>query len=138
MLIFKVTVTIEDSKQSKLKEFMRREGVAEIKKQFEAYTKLLKEEFSQGLILPSAKDSTSKPSTNSNTSQTQQQPKSSQQTSVNATSATTQAKQATNGLKIETKKLKLVEEFKCRSNELYNCFTDINVRFYYFSIILVF
>jgi activator of HSP90 ATPase len=108
---------------------MRREGVDEIRKKFEIYTKLLKEEFSQGLILPSNKDSanTTKDKT-INGSSTQQQQKPSSSVITSTTQQTNASKQqATNGLKIETKTLKLVEEFKCRVNELYNCFTDINV-----------
>ena len=98
---------------------MRLQGVVEIQKKFEVYAKLLKEEFSQGLILPT-KDTVVKDKSIANGS-----PKQQQQAPVVTTVASNQ--QAINGCKIETKKLKLVEEFKCRSNELYNVFTDINV-----------
>ena len=105
---------------------MRHEGVEEIRKKFEIYTKLLKEEFSQGLILPSSKDALIKEKAPNVPTQQQVKP-----AAVTTTTTTTSAskQQATNGLKIETTKLKLVEEFKCRVNELYNCFTDINVCF---------
>jgi hypothetical protein len=100
---------------------MRREGVSEIRKKFEAYVRLLKEEFSQGLILPT-KDAIVKTSSTTNGSSTV-----SPQAVAQAEAPKEQAKQLINACKIETKKLKLVEEFKCRVNELYQVFTDINV-----------
>jgi activator of HSP90 ATPase len=104
---------------------MRRQGVDEIK--FETNTKLLKEEFSQGLILPSSKDSVTTKEKPINGSTQQQKPSTPFATTSTTQQTSASKQQATNGLKIETKTLKLVEEFKCRTNELYNCFTDINV-----------
>lgn len=46
-----VNITLKDE-NDKLKEFMRNSGVYLIKEQLNTYIRLLKEEFSRGLILP--------------------------------------------------------------------------------------
>lgn len=119
---------IDDSKQDKLKDFMRRDGVAEIRKRFETYVKLLKEEFSQGLILPT-KDTNGVKSINGTVKQgTQSTVNNTTTAAASTTSTTTTSKDPlATACKIETSKLVLNEEFKCRAHELYQVFTDINM-----------
>ena len=52
-----MTFAVDKTKGEKLKEMLRKDGPAAIRKQMAEYVRLLKEEFSQGLILPT-KDST--------------------------------------------------------------------------------
>ncbi len=124
-----MTITIKDEKQSKLKEFMRSEGVKQIREQFARYLVLLKEEFSQGLILPTDKVVTpannAAKSANGAAKETPAPVAKSQPTTTSPTSPTDET--ATVGAKMETKKLTMTEEFKCRARELYQVFTDINV-----------
>lgn len=75
-------------------------------------------EFSQGLIKPTAKATT---------------PKQAVEKKAAAPVVTTQTAEKPVlvadgvGVKIPTSNLVMNEEFKCRVNELYNCFTDTNV-----------
>ena len=119
-----VSIFIKDSKQDKLKEFMRVEGVKKIREQFAKYIALLKEEFSQGLILPT-KDSSS----NLKELATKTNSPSSVANTQNGTGGECKSKDlnGTHHVKIQTKKLTLTEEFKCRADELYRAFTDINM-----------
>ena len=115
-----INVTIKNEKQFDLKEFMRIEGGNKIREQFARYLVLLREEFSQGLIKPTKDTAGNMPATTVTTKPA---------SDIKLTSVTT----STNGhkinesVKIDTKKLTMKEEFKCRASELYNVFTDINV-----------
>jgi activator of HSP90 ATPase len=121
----KVSVFVKDSKQHKLKEFMRIEGVKQIRKQFAKYIALLREEFSQGLILPT-KDSSSSNLKELANATSPKDTKTSGGAATNGASNGAASKQ--NGLvKIDCKKLTLNEEFKCRAEELYRSFVDVNV-----------
>lgn len=113
-----VLVSMSDSKQSKMKEFMRTEGVKAIRKAMESYIRLLKEEYSQGLILPT-KD---KDASVSLANVVKQAPK-----STSSAEAVKTSQPINDQVKIQTKKLQMKEEFKCRANEIYNVFTDINM-----------
>ncbi len=121
-----VIVDIKDQKQHKLKEFMRSKGVKEMHNAFAKYIQLLKDEFSQGLILPTAKE-------NGNSQNKQQNTSPGNKTTTNEggicpkTSLASQVQLINEGIKIPCKKLMLEENFKCRAEELYNVFTDINV-----------
>ncbi|RMZ93971.1 activator of 90 kDa heat shock ATPase -like protein, partial [Brachionus plicatilis] len=115
-----ITMT-NDNKQPKLKEFMYRQGTEKIREQLAKYITLLKEEFSQGLILPT-KDSSSNLKNLASTQANLQGPKSTEK------SASEKLNQEINGsVKILTKKLSLNEDFKCRVNELYDVFTNIEM-----------
>ena len=119
--ISQVNINIKDGKQVKLKEFMRREGVALIREMFAKYIQLLRVEFSQGLILPTAKDA---PVTKATPAAAVSSPAAACPTVKTATAVTVPS----NGnVKLPTKKLTMSEEFKCRAGELYQVFTDMNV-----------
>ena len=118
-----INVAVKDSKQDKLKEFMRTEGVKMMREQFGKYIVLLKEEFSQGLILPTKESS-------SNLKDMADKTPSTNQTQVlqnlNGNKASAH-NNSTPGTKIATKKLVLNEQFKCRAEELYRIFTNVDV-----------
>ena len=81
------------------------------------------QEFSQGLILPTAKDGAKPSAPGSTGQQSAGQPAGKKGEMTNGTS---------NGginesIKIVTKKLTMNEEFKCRAEELYEVFTDVAV-----------
>lgn len=78
------------------------------------------QEFSQGLILPTKDAASSKSITSPNNNNTVS-------SAIKSPPSETK-KTETNGTKHLLKKLTLNEEFKCRVEELYNIFTDINVR----------
>jgi activator of HSP90 ATPase len=124
-----VIVDIKDSKQHKLKEFMRLRGVACVREQLGKYIQLLKEEFSQGLILPTAKDTAASAGKSPANAAAAATSSSSPGTGKNQPNQSTGGKEAgSNGcLKIDTKKLTLNEEFKCRVTDLYQTFVDTNV-----------
>lgn len=81
--------------------------------------KLFLVEFSQGLILPTKESSSNLKDLANNVSKGTSCPT---VTPAQQNGTTTKAP-----VKIETKKLTLNEEFKCRADELYRIFTDINV-----------
>lgn len=118
-----VNVTIKNEKHFELKEFMRIEGSKKIREQCVKYVALLREEFSQGLIKPTKDNAGNMPVTSPG--------------AVNKPATTAvAASETTNGgnknksnepTKLETKKLTMKEEFKCRAAELYNVFTDVDL-----------
>jgi len=115
-----VIIDVKDNKQYKLKDFMRSQGAKLIRDQLTKYIQMLKEEFSQGLILPT-KDSSAAPKTSVTSPNA---------TGVKLNSTTPEAgkKAEANGAsKLAVKKLVLNEEFKCRVEELYNTFVDVNM-----------
>jgi len=125
-----INVTIKNEKHSDLKEYMRKEGVKKIREQFGKYIVLLKEEFSQGLIKPTKDQAGNMPPTAAKTANVEVNK------NVSITSPSKNGhSQINDSVKIETKKLSMKEEFKCRASELYNVFTDINVKeiFFYFE-----
>lgn len=75
-------------------------------------------EFSQGLILPTKEPGASKSDSSSGTAKPAP--------TVTTTNGT-KNDQVNSSAKITTKKLILNEEFKCRADELYRTFVDINV-----------
>lgn len=118
-----INVTIKNEKHSDLKEFMRKEGCKKIREQFGKYILLLKDEFSQGLIKPTKDQPGNMPPTVPKTMANAEANKN----LTNASSGKNGHSQINESVKIETKKLTMKEEFKCRASELYNVFTDINV-----------
>jgi len=125
-----VTFTLKDNnKNEKLKDFARKEGLKRVREQLEKYLILLKEEFSQGLILPTSKEAAAAAALNSDKAKSSPA-KTPSTASTNPTTATTTSSSSSNGslgAKIETKTLTMNEEFKCRVNEIYNVFTNINL-----------
>jgi activator of HSP90 ATPase len=123
-----INITIKDSKQDKLKEFMRTQGVKQIREQFGKYIFLLREEFSQGLILPTKDSSSNSKDLTANNKTANQVLQ-----NVNGNKVTNGAIET--GTKIITKKLTLNEQFKCRAEELYRVFTNVDVKFIFFNLI---
>ena len=123
-----INVTIKNEKHFDLKEFMRKEGAQKIREQFAKYLILLKEEFSQGLIKPTKDNAGNLPSSNSNSNKSG----GTNETKNSSITSPTNGKKTNEPVRIETKKLSMKEEFKCRSSELYKVFTDINVIFFFF------
>ncbi|XP_065561176.1 activator of 90 kDa heat shock protein ATPase homolog 1-like [Artemia franciscana] len=105
-----VTVSTSGNEADKLKEFMRKTGAKKIREQMTTYIATLKEEFSQGMILPK-KEETTKAAVN--------------KTNVTSRVFTPVQSKETKGLgvKIETTTLKDELNFKCTVNELYNALT---------------
>ena len=108
-----ITFSVEKSKGDKLKEMMRKEGQVIVREKLAEYVRLLKEEFSQGLILPTK--------TTSNT-----QPITPPKTSINTSATTSLAnlKISSNPLN-ELKDLKLQDTFKCTKVDLFRAFCDM-------------
>lgn len=112
-----VNILLKDRKDD-LKNFVRIEGVKKLREQFGRYITSLKEEFSQGLIKPTNQSTaTPKPPVEKKTTAP----------SMNTTSTAKPLVKDGVGVKIPTSNLVMNEEFKCRVNELYNCFTDVNM-----------
>ena len=117
-----ITFSVEKSKGEKLKDVMKQYGEPLIREKLAEYVRSLKEEFSQGLILPTKTSTTttnSKP-INSSSSST---PSSSQTTNSAATSKST----SSNSSSFQTRDLYLEDTFKCTRTELFQVFTDINM-----------
>jgi activator of HSP90 ATPase len=123
-----ITFSIEKSKGDKIKEMMRKDGEPIIRQKLGEYVRLLKEEFSQGLILPT-KSSTI--TTNSKTVS------SSSSSSINKSTATTSKPSSTtqsasnqntkSSSSFDTRDLTFEDTFKCSRAELFQTFTDINM-----------
>ena len=79
-------------------------------------------EFSQGLILPTKEKSDGKINTTSKTVVKQEN-----SNIDNPNEEKNQLYTVNEPVKIQTKKLHMKEDFKCRSSELYNVLTNINV-----------
>ena len=113
---------MEKSKGDKLKEMMKVKGEPLIREKLGEYVRLLKEEFSQGLILPTKNSSTS---TNTKTALSS--------SSINTTTATTSKSSSTSqsstnkSTSFDTRELRVDDTFKCPRSELFQAFTDINM-----------
>ncbi|CAF0797497.1 unnamed protein product [Rotaria sordida] len=122
-----ITFSVEKSKGEKLKQLMIKQGEPIIREKLGEYIRLLKEEFSQGLILPTknssninySKTTTSSSSSSSMTNTTTTTP-SSKPLSNTTPSSTKQSSYDTRDLTIE-------DTFKCSRPELFQTFTDINM-----------
>ncbi|CAF2406983.1 unnamed protein product [Rotaria sp. Silwood2] len=115
-----ITFSVEKSKGEKLKELMIRQGEPLIRQKLGEYIRSLKEEFSQGLILPT------KTSSNTNNSKT------TKTTSSTTNTATTSKPESstsssTNQSSYTTRELVIEDTFKCSRSELFQTFTDINM-----------
>ena len=114
-----ITFSVEKSKGDKLKEMMRKDGEPIIRQRLGEYVRLLKEEFSQGLILPTKTSTTI--TTNSKASST-----------VGASTASTTSKSSTSANQtsnsnLETRELTVQDTFKCSRSDLFQAFTDMNM-----------
>lgn len=117
-----ITFSVEKSKGEKLKDVMKQDGEPLIREKLGEYVRLLKEEFSQGLILPT-KTSTTTTNTKPVNSSLSSTPSSSQTTNSAATSKST----SSNSSSFQTRDLHLEDTFKCTRTELFQAFTDINM-----------
>jgi len=110
-----VSILVDTScdESDRLKSFMRDRGTVIIRQQLAAYISALREEFSQGMILPKKESGDSKTTINSTAP-------------VKKPTQKPQVKSPTSndtGCKLDLKSLKLNVAFKCRSSELYNALT---------------
>lgn len=120
-----VTIMLKDEfKHEKLKEFMRKQGTKMIRDQFVKYLAELRDHFSQGLILPTTKEAAAAAAAKA---ESDNKPKSSPTPKQISVVDKTEEKSNGLGVKIDTKTLTMKEDFKCRVNELYNVFTNINL-----------
>ncbi|CAF0955876.1 unnamed protein product [Adineta steineri] len=115
-----ITFSIEKSKGDKIKEMMKQRGEPIIREKLGEYVRLLKEEFSQGLILPTKNSSSTSNSKTVSSS------------SVNSSNATTSksssnTQSSTNQTSFDTRELTVEDTFKCQRSELFQTFTDINM-----------
>lgn len=100
---------------------MKTQGEALIREQLAQYVRLLKEEFSQGLILPTKNSSSNLSSAATSTKPTTIVSR----TSINNSSSSSGKK--TNGSDFETKELNVHDFFKCSRSDLFQVFTDLNM-----------
>ena len=120
-----ITFSAEKSKAEKLKELMKKDGEPLIRQQLAQYVRLLKEEFSQGLILPtknSANNTNVTPTKTASTTTTV-----TSKTSVNKTSVDDSSSKKTNGSNLDTRDLTVHDTFKCSRSDLFQAFTDMNM-----------
>lgn len=111
-----VNIIMKDSNQRELKDFVRIEGKKLMQEQFAKYITALKEEFAaSGLIKP----------TGANPVKVEAKPAAPAPAVVKPAEKAATAVQTNGvGVKIPTTSLVMTEEFKCRVNELYNCFVE--------------
>jgi activator of HSP90 ATPase len=118
-----ITFSIEKSKGEKLKELMKQDGEPIIRQKLGEYVRLLKEEFSQGLILPTK--------TSANTNNTKIVSTSSINTNTAPTSKPSSSSssntQSSSSSSFQTRDLTIEDTFKCTRTELFQTFTDINM-----------
>lgn len=107
-----ITFSVEKSKGDKLKQMMRTQGEPIIREKLGEYIRLLKEEFSQGLILPT------KNTINTTNTQSINTPKS--------TVITQLPKNQNKSSITELKDVRIQDTFKCTKTELFTTFCDIN------------
>ncbi|XP_065882852.1 activator of 90 kDa heat shock protein ATPase homolog 1-like [Dysidea avara] len=105
-----------------LKSLVLREGVPVVKEQLGVYLKKLKEEFSQGMVLPRQNSSNNPPEKVVTATQPQQV---STTVTTNGVKKSGQANSSNHGYRIHTKKLSLTEDFKTTAEDLYYTLTNI-------------
>jgi activator of HSP90 ATPase len=124
-----VTIKATEDDAHKLKMLMIKQGTPQIRAQLAKYIKELKEEFSRGLILPTA-DKSNNQSGPINAGGQGSKPKPSTEISLNkeATQNAKNLKPSSSGpVKINTKSMTLKESFKCTGEDLYNVFTRVEM-----------
>lgn len=113
-----VSFTMKDSKQDKLKDFVRIEGLKKFREQFAKYITALRTEFATGLIKPTGNPTPTKEAKTVPSPTVAKPAVDNKSTAVETNGV---------GVKIPTTSLVMHEEFKCRVNELYDCFVNINL-----------
>jgi len=103
---------------------MIKDGEPKIREKLGEYVRLLKEEFSQGLILPT-KNSTNTNTTKAISSSINTNTPTTLKSSSNTQSSTNQ--NSTQSSSFVTQDLNLEDTFKCTRSELFQTFTDINM-----------
>lgn len=116
-----INVSLDDkhSEGMQVKEYIRTKGVKIIREQLKKYTKDLREEFSQGMILPAKDGATDTPAPSADSSCSKNIAKN----AINQSVASKDGRAAL-GVKIPCKNLTETEEFKCAAPELYRALTD--------------
>ncbi|KAL4238592.1 AHA1 [Mactra antiquata] len=114
-----ITVDKENDEGIKLKEIMRKVGKPLMQQQFAKYIKMLKEEYSHNVILPT-KDQKKPTMKSEEIVNTKQMSKMAIDIDTKPSTETTKPV----GVKIATKTLKLKEKFICRPSDLYRVFTE--------------
>lgn len=109
-----VTFSADKNKGEKVRDFLRKEGEKAIRPKLAEYIRLLKEEFSQGLILPTKN---SEKTNSSTTNKTTTSP-------VSVPSVTPKAEPAKKTL--ELKDLQVQEYFICSKSEIFRTFCDFD------------
>lgn len=108
-----VTVSSKGDKAEALKELMRSKGTQIIRQRLEAYISALKQEFSQGMILPTKSDSINQVKSTGKTTVNYKQ------TPLNGSSGD----KAPSLVKVDTTSITQVESFKCTAEEFYRALT---------------
>lgn len=111
-----MTFSVEKSKGDKLKDMMRKDGQPIIRAKLAEYIRLLKEEFSEGLILPT-KDS---PNKTDNRSLTTKMSKMNLAPSISSLPAGDK-----NSGVMELKEVKIQDRFQCSRTDLFRTFCDL-------------
>ncbi|CAF0835784.1 unnamed protein product [Didymodactylos carnosus] len=116
-----ISYSIEkETKGQKFKELMITHGTPIIRHRLSEYVRLLKEQFSQGLILPT------KDKIISSSIEKKPPPPSTQRVVSKSNSSTSSTTSSSSSKILETKDLVIEDYFKCSRNELFQTFTDIN------------
>ncbi|UYV82983.1 AHSA1 [Cordylochernes scorpioides] len=110
-----VALTSSDSEGDLLKEMIRKKGAEEVRAKLKEYISCLKQEFSQGMILPS-KTSNTQNSQGKTRLNVAKAPSS-------ATPASGKSKKTNGGVPLQLETLTMKESFKCTAEELYRVFT---------------
>ncbi|CAF1489411.1 unnamed protein product, partial [Didymodactylos carnosus] len=115
-----VSFSIEKEKAQKFKELMITHGTPIIRHRLGEYVRLLKEEFSQGLILPTKDKIVS-------SSVERKPPPSSTTTAPKTSLSTSNTTSSSSSKPLQTKDLVIEDHYKCSRNELFQVFTDSNM-----------
>lgn len=117
-----ITIQIDESNElnERIKAFMYNVGRDKIRQQLDVYVNTLKQDFAKGLILPSKDDKPVKPDAvktfaSGFNKKILDQPVESAKTNNNV------------GVRLDVQTIKLNEKFMCRSSELYDAFTRIEM-----------
>ena len=95
---------------------MKKQGEPIIREKLAEYLRLLKEEFSQGLILPTKNTANTQSSSSTNTSKT----------IINTLPTTATPTNSNKSATVELKEVKIQDTFKCTKIELFRAFCDLN------------
>jgi len=122
-----VALNEDQSDGFKVKEFLRTKGMKVIRDKLAVYIKDLKEEFSQGMILPKKDGSTSTSSVSTASAENGLKGKEKELMNQSVVSAGNKEYMSELGVKINCKKLDDEEQFKCSISDLYRALTDVQM-----------